>query len=491
MKSIFQKISAFFMSVIMSILALFGISPHSELFCGEWLLEGVPPFEAGVYSSALYNTGTGLDQEMPTTDTPEPHPALSKMQLITHTTLPDVNAYCETLSMWGYTQTFHNRIEDNYFFGYSDGEKNVYFYFNEKNGETRVIDDCCNTASYDAFNSSVEIDPEKAAQPGVYQFSYPYADADHTDSTLYESSGMLYIIVLSDKRVILIDGGAIKQSTDQNVAELWRVLHKVTGKKKDTRIKIALWYGTHNHSDHTNLFFKLLHDYHKKIDLERVMFNYQSDEVIEKQANVINLRRVVNRRYPNVSYLKVRSGFRFQLQDADCQVLYTQEDAVNAADAATSVTNPNDFSAVLRVTLGEKVFLFLGDSNLKVEQALLQKFSPAVLRADVLQAAHHVYNDLSSLYQAVLPTLVMCPQSRLRAVSGPLPAYLTLRSLVSDENLFFAGENLVYGFIPQPDGSIATKKIKVKCGAYDGTFLPKTEPQPEESEIESGSVTEP
>ena len=468
-----QKISAWFLSLVVSFLALFGISlPNmQEQTRSEWLLSGVPEFGAGYYSTALFNTGTGLDHETVCDYDSDPHPTNSYMQLVRETTPQDVAAYCQTLSQSGYTEVFRNTIEGNEYYGYSKEDSNVYFYRNDSTGETRVINDCCNTVTYSAFSSEADVQPDKALRPGVYQFSYPYQDAEHPEEDLYAPNGMLYIILLSDKRVILIDGGAMKQSTDQNAAELWKFLHTITGKKGNERITIALWYGTHGHADHTLMFYKLLREYHKKITVERAMFNYQSPSVIEnKHQNVETLRWALKKFYPNLQYMKQRSGFRFQMQDAACEVLYTQEDAVKANDASWRVTNLNDFSAVLKVTLLGKTFLFPGDSYKIVAKALLKNYSAATLKADVLQASHHLMNDLDELYAAVQPTYVMCPQSRLRAESTPMAAYLTLRKTVPTENFFFASEGIVYGLTPLEDGSFSVSETPVNCNGYDGTF---------------------
>ena len=460
------------MSIVVGFLALFGLAPKGTTPSPTpWLLNGVPEFGAGVYSSALYNTGTGLDYEMVCDYDSDPHPTNSFMQLIRETSAEDVASYCQTLSQNGFTQSFHNTIESNEYFAYSKESSTVYFYRNGNTGETRVINDCCNTVSYGDISSVAAIDTEDAVQPGVYQFSYPYWDEEHPDEELYATNGMMYIILLSDKRVILIDGGAMKQSTDQNAEELWKFLHTITGKKGNERITIALWYGTHGHADHTLMFYKLLREYHKKITVERAMFNYQSSCVIEnKHQNVETLRWALKKFYPNLQYMKQRSGFRFQMQDASCEVLYTQEDAVKAKDASWRVTNLNDFSAVLKVTLLGKTFLFPGDSYKIVAKALLKNYSAATLKADVLQASHHLMNDLDELYAAVQPTYVMCPQSKLRAQNTPMDAYVTLCKYVPEENFFFAGENIVYGFTPQDDGSIAISETPVNCCGFDGTF---------------------
>ncbi len=121
-----------------------------------------------------------------------------------------------------------------------------------------MIDDCCNTVSLSDFGYGAPADGP-AAQPGVYQFSYPYTDADHPDESVYGNSGMMYIVLLSDGKVVIIDGGEYKHSTNRNTAELYRFLRELTGRDDSSPIEIAMWYCTHCHSDHMYLFNKLLH----------------------------------------------------------------------------------------------------------------------------------------------------------------------------------------------------------------------------------------
>ena len=486
MKTVWAKTISVFMAILAFFTSIFGCSkqpdepqpnpePTTQLeepvqSTGEWLLSGVPAFGAGVYSTALYNAGTGLDHEKITSETPEIHPTESFMQLVRDTTPEEVVAYCAALSERGYTRAFRNTIESNEYYAYSKDGQNIYFYYNSVSREVRVIDDCCNTAPYSAFNNTASVNPDNALQPGVYQFSYPYTDAEHPDEEIYGNSGMLYVILLSDGRVILIDGGEYKHSTDQNAAELWRFLHVVTGKDADDPITVALWYGSHCHSDHMYLFNKLLHDYHEKLTVERLMFNFQSDKILEKENSVTDLLHFIELYCPNAAYLKAHAGFRFQLQDALCEVLYAQEDAVNAEDASWTYDNANDLSAVLKITLGGKSFLFLGDSNQIVQNVLMKNFTAATLKSDIVQAAHHLYNDLPALYAAVQPTYVFCPQSKLRAQEDCVTAYGTLRKTVPEENFFFADQGLVYGLTPQSDGSVTVSETPVNCNAYDGSY---------------------
>ena len=143
---------------------------------------------------------------------------------------------------------------------------------------------------------------------------------------------------------------------------------------------------------------------------------------------------------------------------------------MDAKDASWGFTNANDISAVLRVTLGGKTFLFLGDSDRIPADILLKKYSWVTLKADVLQAAHHLFNDLPELYRVIRPKYVFCPQSKLRAETEPMEAYETLRKLLPKPQFFFASEGIVYGLTPGENGAFTVSETPVDCIPYDGTY---------------------
>ena len=126
---------------------------------------------------------------------------------------------------------------------------------------------------------------------------------------------------------------------------------------------------------------------------------------------------------------------------------------------------------MVRMTIGQTRFLFLGDALTLTQNVLLKNFSAQTLKCDVMQASHHLLVNLAPLYDVVAPVYVMCPTSKLRASATPYDAYLHLLKSLPEERLFFAGDGIAYGFTPQADGSIALPQIAVNCGAYDNSLL--------------------
>lgn len=523
MTDFFRRIISALTSFFMTIAVFLHLAPAPQPVQdhGRWLLSSVPAYEAGQYCETLYDTGTGFENEVLSTAAKK-----SRMQLVRDTTLQDALNYGRRLADGGFRQTFFNRIGQSYSFAYQNDAQGIYYTFNAETGEARIIDDCCNTVSLDAFGydsaaPEPDTDPEPPTEPvetepfdpqetdvngeneptspavtpttpteptvptpttqpyiapadfvlhpGVYQFSFPYYDEKHNDSKRYAKNGMLYVVVLTDGRLVVIDGGAPYQCADQNINAFIRFAREITGKSTGERIDIALWYGTHCHADHIDFFYKLIHKHRSEFRLERVMFNYQSNDTIPYSSRVDKFRNLLQKRYPKAKYVKCRSGYAFSLRDARFEILYTHEDAVNAQDASLSAANANDCCSVLRMTLKGKTFLFLGDANLVTQRILLQKYDAAVLRADVLQASHHMINDLTELYPVVAPTYVMCPQSKSRTITQ-YPSYYTFLKLAPAERMYFADQG-VYGFLPQGSGAVHVSYRWVDCVGYDNSGL--------------------
>ena len=517
LKRIISAISSFFLAIAAFLHLAPAPQPGDDH--GRWLLADLPAYSAGQYCETLYDTGTGYENEVLA-----PAQQKSYMQLVRGTTLQNALDYGQRLAEDGFRQTFSNQIGQTYSYAFQKDAQGVYYTFNAQNGEARIIDDCCNTAALDAFGYDTAPQPEPVTEPdvttepvtdepfdpqetqvngeneptepvtapteptqpasttepyyapddftlrpGVYQFTFPYYDERHSDSTRFAKNGMLYVVLLADGKVVIIDGGAPYQCADRNIAAFIRFLREITGKSTGKKIDVALWYGTHCHADHIDFFYKLIHKFRKEFRLERVMFNYQSSDVISYSTRVDKFRNLLQKRYPKAKYVKCRSGYAFTLYDTRFELLYTHEDAVSAEDASLPATNANDCSSVLKMTLGGKTFLFLGDSNQIVQDVLLRNHDTKTLRADVLQASHHMINDLTQLYPVIAPTYVMCPQSKSRTISV-YPSYYTFLKLAPAERMYFADQG-VFGFLPQENGAISVSYQWIECVGYDGSGL--------------------
>lgn len=302
----------------------------------------------------------------------------------------------------------------------------------------------------------------------VYQFDYPYADfGEKKDEDIYSTNGMMYIIHLSDNSLIVIDGGSIRQSSDKNIDECIKLMHEITGTEEGEQIRIALWYGTHGHSDHVTFFYKLIGYYHNEINLERVMFNYPSLSLVEHDERIDMYRNRLAQLYPDVKYLCPHTGMSFNIANTQIDVLYTQEDAVNARTGKTPVTNANDGSTVCRITAAGRRFLVLGDMNILAQDKVISIHNPEELKCDVLQAAHHLYNAVAVIYGYADADYVLCPMSEGRGMW--LPGNASARLHYSKDQMLYAG-NAMY-VIRMDKDSVTMTEAHTDCVPYDDSSM--------------------
>lgn len=427
----------------------------------EWKLDGVPAYNGGILCDTLYDTGSGRESDWKDAS-PDNN---NYMQLVRGGSLSSVTQYCKELQSGGWELLFENEIEGNHYYCLNNSIKQIFINYSSTTREVRIMDDSCSSRP-DTFGYTYD-GPGSAT---VYQFGFPYYDKKYNNNEdLYSNNGMLYVVRLADNKLIIIDGGSTIQATDANVEAFMSFLRSIASVAPGENIEVALWFGTHAHSDHISFFSKVLCLHSEEIDVERFMFNYWSYASFEYSHRVDWFRTQINRLYPQAQYIKCRSGFAFPLADADIEVIYSHEDAVDAATGLYTSEEANDGTSVLRMTLGGSSFLFLGDADVTAQNEMLRRFTYVMLSADVVQASHHMYNNLQRLYAGINPSYVMVPQSKYRSETD-CDAYKTLRLFVDKGSFYFASEG-TYGFTPDGSGKISVEYLPLATGAYDGSDI--------------------
>jgi competence protein ComEC len=115
-----------------------------------------------------------------------------------------------------------------------------------------------------------------------------------------------------------------------------------------------------------------------------------------------------------------RSGRSLTLDGVRFDFLWPDSQTVDA------VEDPNQISAVLRVSFGEFSLLLTGDAGAEVEAILLARHGSA-LESDVLKLGHHGSTTSSSdaFLDAVKPALAVVSAGRRNGYGHPSPAILT------------------------------------------------------------------
>lgn len=366
-----------------------------------WALSCPVPF-AGNVESGYYNSGSGLAD-----DTVNETDEFSVMQIISGVCSEDFAGYTKQFENAGYTKILDNTLGSNLYRQYTDGKKVWHVSFIAHRGEIRVTEDVCGVpVSEFAYSKKGD------KQTVIYQYGLYYdPNNDVTNKTV--NCGMFYVVRLSDNSLILVDGGHIFQASDKTVADMMSFLRKITGTKDGEKITVAAWYITHAHGDHVSSTAKLFNRYRDQIDLRGVMYNFPSYQVRSKGYDGLTTtaKEIVRKLYPDVKFLKLHSGMKFDLADTSIEVIYTHEDAVSPETEMTyNFRDYNCTSTVIRLNFDGRSVMLLGDISGAAETVIVDSLG-GNLKADVVQVAHHCFNMLEKIYNEVNAPMAFMPNS--------------------------------------------------------------------------------
>lgn len=326
-------------------------------------------------------------------------------------------AYCQSLVAAGYTLYTDNTIESNQYRTYVNTTANTTLYVALNmfaQGATQNVkfyEKCIRVIS--ASLDSVALLDENLLTPQQY---IKKTDTKITTFMLngattndLQNAGSAYIITLEDGTFAVIDGGTGVSSLKN---EFWEVLKdlyfEVWGAYPSTsnKIKISMWYLTHGHGDHFNIFYELCKSYGSNMEIARVIANSPSDDEIYnshdpnpslRDGKLAELKNWVG---GELKYIKVHTGQKFYLANSEFDVLYTHEDMYPWA-----LQYFNDTGVVLKQTIHDTgnvnasikgfaandtptTMLWLGDVQTRVSQWLRATYS-TTLAVDMVQVSHH------------------------------------------------------------------------------------------------------
>lgn len=436
-----------------------------DIFREGWLLAGIPAYDGGTLSQALYDAGPGSEWN-------QAAGAESQMQIISGTSASSFENYIKKLEKNGFTREFYNNVEDNVYTGLYDGSRRVYAYYTDAVSEARVIIDKTSPSLTDFGYTYTKQATDNTV---IYQYGLPMA-ADGSDISVngnYLNCGHLYLIKLADNSIFLIDGGGSQQFDSAMVDGFMNFLREITGVPAGEKIRISCWYFTHAHSDHFAGACRFFTKYHDELTLERLMFNFpsltESDLFSGSAGNRNKLFAYIKNWYgANVETLKIHTGMKLNLADVGVEVIYTHEDIVDAELAKSLVVSDyNDTSAVIRVTFDGRTFMILGDINKPSQNIIIKSFSAEYLKSDVVQVSHHTWNSLQDLYNRIKASVALFPQSSGGAVKDSTRIAITNTVKLYARQVYYAGDETVGIYIV--DGSIkAVDRRGIIGGKYTG-----------------------
>ena len=402
-----------------------------------WFL-ACPAPKAGKIEEGFYNCGSGLTDDT-VTETDE----FSIMQIISGVCEDDFKNYSELLKNAGYSCILENSIGNNLYCQYTDNQKVWHVSYLPAKSQMRVTEDICGVPmSRFAYNAGADCNTQSA----IYQYGLYYdPNNDVTDRTV--NCGMFYVIRLRDNSLVLMDAGHIFQASDKTVENMLAFLHKITGTKDGETITVAAWYITHAHGDHVSSTAKLFNRFKDQIDLKRVMYNFPSYQVRSRGYDPLTTtaKEIVRKLYPDVDFLKLHSGMKFDLGGVEFEIIYTHEDAVDVDTGMTyNLRDYNCTSTVMRIRFDQKSVMLLGDISQAAEQIIVKSFDSKVLASDVVQVAHHCFNLLEDIYSRVNAPIAFMPNSYYGSHRPEnLPKLAKVLEHVENDQIYYESGNTV------------------------------------------------
>lgn len=211
--------------------------------------------------------------------------------------------------------------------------------------------------------------------------------------------GMSYVLRAAEGSFVVIDGGDDDYEESERLFDL---LCAQSGGKP----RIAAWFITHLHPDHTDVLCALWNAHKNEIELERLVYNMVPENYLNSPYPHERFDRLLPELEANgVALITAHTGMHFSFCELDIELLYAPEDVYPAA-----FDNFNDSSIIFRATLAGKRILFLGDAMPLSSDITAKRYPAEELKSTLLQVGHHGYGGGSeALNRACDPELVLWP----------------------------------------------------------------------------------
>ncbi len=227
---------------------------------------------------------------------------------------------------------------------------------------------------------------------------------------------MSYVIITKEDNAIVIDGGRPE--------DMPRLKEIIRGRR------VSAWILTHPHNDHISGFVSELEKNElKDFDIERVVYNFPSYEIIEnhnvrdyeyyaKELNEILPRFNKVEEFLKDRIYKAEQGESLFIDEVRIDFLYTYHEGLTD-------NLMNDASLVFKVTTPLRSVLFLGDLGPQGGDVLMAE-SRHLLKSDIVQMSHHGHMNVHmEVYAEIMPEACLWCCNESLYEEDELPFYLS------------------------------------------------------------------
>ena len=275
----------------------------------------------------------------------------------------------------GFELYCENNFNNNLFSTYTNGSELAHVYWIEALNELNIV-----TSATGAEN----LPPKEITVEGDIPLS-----VTQLQQLPSETSGMSYVIQLSDGSFVIYDGGYAS-----TCKELCNTLNKLS---ETDEIHIRAWLITHSHDDHYSCleaFHKQSRRYLKSLKIDYFLIapiNAAEAIPMDKDANYLATNiHYDSELFEGSKVCYVHTGMSFNFCNLRMDILYTPNDLF--IDGNTGYFN--DTSIISRVYSNQPdskdtlSMIFLGDAGVSVAERLMLYYGD-FLRTDMCQISHH------------------------------------------------------------------------------------------------------
>ena len=321
---------------------------------------------------------------------------------------------CNAIEKAGATRYTNNTIGNNLFATYATQTQIIHVMYFPNKKEIRTAVDVRGTGTNGFSLPGLSTENKYTKKNNV---SLTLCEIENSDWP----GGLCMIFKLADGRFFVVDSGIGGRDNNGGSSSGWVYASLAKHADDPKNIRVAAWLITHVHSDHAGGLVDMARGWYKKngsstkhkvmpqectqyIKIDKIIYNAPNklpdsdrDGWMNEIIKAFNIKTVI----------KAHPGLVFHISDLTLTI-YGSLDLI----VEQSVGNTNEHSVVSKATFNGKTILMLGDTYPKVNKELATIYQTE-LKSDILQVAHHGYNntDAATVNKLCNPSIVLYPVS--------------------------------------------------------------------------------